>query len=150
MITSYLAIDPGAAGGIAWTDHDGIVRATKMPGTMPEQVDFLRARAVEQSGIIAVVEKTGGYMPGNSGPAAATFARHCGNLDAALYALGISVRPVSPSVWMKKLGMPKLTKPERKAWLKDFSARRYPHLTVTLATADALALLAWAQMEKIT
>jgi hypothetical protein len=147
---SYLAIDPGAAGGIAWTDQYGIVRATKMPDTMPEQVDFLRERAVEQPGIIAIVEKTGGYMPGNSGPAAATFARHCGNLDAALYALSISVRPVSPSVWMKKLGMPKLTKPERKVWLKDFSARRYPHLTVTLATADALALLAWAQMEKIT
>ncbi len=48
---SYLAIDPGAAGGIAWTDQYGIVRATKMPDTMPEQVDFLRERAVEQPGI---------------------------------------------------------------------------------------------------
>lgn len=147
---TYLAIDPGAAGGLAWIDKEGIVWAEKMPETMPEQVDFLRARAVEQPGIIAVLEKTGGYMKGNSGPAAVTFARHCGNLDAALYALSISVRPVAPSVWMKKLGMPKLAKPERKTWLKDFSARRYPHLTVTLATADALALLAWAQKEKIS
>lgn len=140
-----IAIDPGHQGGLAWTDADGIVRAEKMPEGMSAQVDFLRARAVEFPGLVAVVEKVGGYQPGNSGPASVTFARHCGNLDAALYCLGISVRHVVPSVWMRKIGVPtKTSKPERKAWLKEFSARRYPHIHVTLAVADALAMLAWA------
>ena len=142
---SYLSIDPGAAGGIAWMDRDGTVQAVKMPEGMTAQVDFLRVLAIDQPEIIAVMEKVGGYMPGNSGPAAATFARHCGNLDAALYAISISVRLVAPNIWMKAMGVPsKLTKPERKAHLKEKAARRFPHLKVTLATADALMMLAWA------
>ena len=147
---SYLSIDPGAAGGFAWTGSDGTVSAVKMPEGMTAQVDFLRALSAEQPGIIAVVEKVGGYMPGNSGPAAATFARHCGHLDAALYALGISVRQVAPNTWMKAMGVPsKLTKPERKTHLKEKAARRFPQLKVTLATADALMMLAWAVDAKL-
>lgn len=147
---SYLAIDPGAAGGIAWMDRDGTVQAVKMPEGMTAQVDFLRVLAIDQPEIIAVMEKVGGYMPGNSGPAAATFARHCGNLDAALYAISISVRPVAPNTWMKAMGVPsKLTKPERKAHLKEKAARRFPHLKVTMATADALMMLAWAVDAKL-
>lgn len=140
-----LAIDPGLAGGLAWQDRNGIVRAVKMPGGMTSQLDFLRERAAEYPGLTAVLEKVGGYRSHNSGPAACTFARHCGQLDSALYLLGIPTRTVAPQVWMRKIGVPvKLEKAERKRWLKEFAARRYPHLEVTLATSDALALLAWA------
>ena len=32
-----IAIDPGASGGMAWTDRDGIKHAEPMPATMTEQ-----------------------------------------------------------------------------------------------------------------
>jgi hypothetical protein len=103
-----------------------------------------------------------------------TFARHVGNLEAALYVLGIPCDPpqgVLPQAWQKAQGfsvtnhlpagyaaMPKTTpeqvkarrlahdkaKREHKAAIRDAMARRYPHLTVTLETADALGILTWA------
>jgi len=139
-----LAIDPGASGGFAWTDGNGDVCAVKMPATMTEQLDLLRTLALELQPT-AVMEKVGGYQPGNSGPAAATFARHCGQLEAALYVLGVPVRLVLPTRWMRAIGVPaKLEKGERKNAIKEIVARRFPHLKVTLATADALGMLIYS------
>lgn len=143
-----IAVDPGATGGIAWTDADGIVRAEPMPDGMTEQVDFFSALQREIThGCTTYMEKVGGYVPGNSGPAAATFARHCGHLEAMLYCLGYSVVGVVPSKWMRPLNCPK-DKAERKRHIKESMARLYPHLHVTLKTADALGILTWAREAK--
>jgi hypothetical protein len=139
-----IALDPGAAGGLAWIDRDGITHAEAMPEGMSAQVDRLRSLAAELPGLTAIMEKTGSYMPGNSGPAAATFARHCGHLEAALYCLGIPVEQVAPGVWMRALGELPKDKAERKRAIKEAMARRYPHAAVTLKTADALGILTWA------
>jgi len=140
-----LAIDPGASGGFAWADIDGIICAVKMPATMTEQLDLLRELSVRLPELTAVMEKVGGYQPGNSGPAAATFARHCGHLEAALYLLGVPVIPVLPAKWMRSIGVPpKLEKGERKNAIKELVARRFPHLKVTLSTADALGILIYS------
>ena len=136
-----LSIDPGASGGLAWRDSDGIVHAERIPDGMPAIVDRLRALTIENKGLLAIVERVGGYMPGNSGPAACKFARHCGHIDAALYALGVPVRQVAPSVWMRALGALPADKGARKRSIRDLMATRYPHLDVTLATADALGIL---------
>ena len=161
-----ITIDPGASGGIAWKHH-GAVRVWPMPKGMTAQVDLLREMAESGPDLpLAIVENVGTYMPGNSGPAAATFARHCGHLDATLYCLGIAVYAnPTPQTWMKALGhgvtrhlppgikvMPEKARAKARAdakrankqAIKEDMARRYPHLTVTLATADALGLLTWA------
>lgn len=142
-----LTIDPGASGGIAWTD-DGVIRAVPMPEGMSAQADMIRTIRAEHPGIRGVVEKVGTYVPGNSGPAAATFARHCGHLDAILYCYGIPTEQVAPTVWMKSLGVLPKDKQERKRAIKEAMARRYPHLVVTLKTADALGMLTWAMGRK--
>lgn len=136
-----VAIDPGVSGGIAWTDSDGIVQSVPMPEGLSAQADFIRS--IKTAETIAVMEKTGTYKPGNSGVAAATFARHCGNLEAILYVLGISTEQVAPQTWMKSLGALPKEKPDRKRAIKEWAARCYPHLSVTLKTADSLAILAW-------
>ena len=142
-MTRLLAIDPGAGGGIAWLDEDRIVQAEAMPEGMTGVVDWLREH---RAGIThAVMEKVGTYMPGNSGPAAATFARHVGHLEAALYCMGFSTTQVTPQKWMKALGTWPKDKQARKKAIKEEMARRYPHLRVTLKTADALGILTWAQ-----
>ncbi len=138
-----LAIDPGASGGLAWIDPDGIAHAEPMPEGMTAQADRLRALVVNLPGAVAVIEKVGGYMPGNSGPAAATFARHCGNLEAALYLLGFPTTAVTPGVWQRALGTFPHEKADRKRAIKELMARRFPAIAVTLKTADALGILAW-------
>lgn len=136
-----IGIDPGLSGGIAWED-DGTVKAIPMPDGMSAQADFLIGLKVSSDKKLkCYMEKTGTYMPGNSGPAAATFARHCGCLEGILYTLGIPTEQVAPGVWQKKLGTLPKEKPERKRAIKEEMARRYPYLTVTLKTADALAIL---------
>lgn len=142
-----IAIDPGALGGIAWVDIDGIVQAVKMPTGMTEQADFILSIKMTNYGK-AVIEKVGGYQPGNSGPASAKFARHCGNLEAILYCYGIPTEQVAPQVWQKALGSMPKDKNKRKNAIKEMMGRLYPHLKVTLSTADALGMLTWYKGRK--
>jgi hypothetical protein len=137
-----IAIDPGASGGLAYVD-DGIVEAVAMPEGMTEQIDLIR-RLASEGHHECIMENVGFHMPGNSATATAKFARHCGHLEAACYAYGISVQYVAPQSWMKKLGTWSKDKRERKAQIKEAMARLYTHLKVTLKTADALGILTFA------
>ena len=136
-----IAIDPGASGGIAWRDAEGVVHAKPMPEGMTAQVDFLRALAAGLPGVEAVIEKVGYWMPGDHPTRATKFARHCGHVEAALYALAVPFVAVAPGVWMKKLGTLPKEKQARKRAIKEEMQRRFPALPVSLAVADALALL---------
>ena len=136
-----IAIDPGMNGAIAWIDQDSIVHAENMPDTYTEIADFLRAIYIKMKGSECVVEKVGTYQPGNSGPAAVKFARHCGNIEGILYCLGISTTQIPPQTWMKKLGALPKDKKDRKNKIKEMMASKYPHLKVTLKNADALGIL---------
>jgi hypothetical protein len=140
---SILAIDPGASGGFGYIDLEGIVRAESIPAGMTAMVDRLRELAAELPGITAVMEKVGHWMPGDHPNAATKFARHCGNVEAGLYSMGIPFEEVAPGVWMKTLGSLPKEKADRKRMIRELMARRYPHLRVTLDTADALGILTW-------
>ena len=139
-----LCIDPGASGGMAIFGLDGCVEAVPMPEGMTAQIDAIRNLAVANPSITAILEKVGFHRPGNSAVATAKFARHCGHLEAALYSVGIPFEEVSPGVWMKALGALPADKTARKNAIKEQVARRFPHLDVTLKTADALGMLVWA------
>ncbi len=139
-----LSIDPGVSGGIAWVDDDGFVRAEKMPEGMTAIADFLHDLVIGCGGATAYLEKTGTYQPGNGGPGAVAFARHCGNLEGILYVLGVSTEQIAPSKWQAGLGKWPKEKAIRKREIKEAMGRRYPYLKVTLATADALGILTYA------
>jgi hypothetical protein len=168
---SIIAIDPGQSGGIAWRDVCGIVQAEAMPESMTTQIDRIRALMAIDPRLTAIMEDVGGYMPGNSGPGAVTFARHIGNLEGAIYALGIpAMKAVRPMKWQKHYGfsvvkhlspmykcleagaekkkMRDQAQREHKREIRDTMQRAYPHLSVTLNTADALAILGWAEAQK--
>ena len=142
-----LAIDPGASGGLAWEDRDGITHAVAMPEGMTAQVDFLRTLAVQLPGLRAVLEKTGTARPTDAKPALAKFSRHIGSLEAALYCCAIPAEQVAPAVWQRSLGSLPREKRERKQAIKEEMARRFPALAVTLSTADALGILCWARLQ---
>ena len=144
-----LAIDPGAAGGVAWRAADGSVGAAPMPEGMTAQVDFLRSLVAEHRELQAVLEKVGYWMPGDHPNSACKFARHCGHLESALYTLAVPFTEVVPGVWMKSLGVLPKDKPARKSAIRELMARRFPHLSVTLKTADALALLTFFESRQV-
>ena len=147
-MTLRIAVDPGINGAIAWIDPDGYARAEKMPECMSAQADFVRSLAASSTNWTAILEKTGTYQPGNSGPGAVTFARHCGNLEAILYCLGIPTEQVAPSKWQAGLGKWSKEKAVRKREIKEAMSRRYPYLKVTLSTADALGILTYSINQK--
>ena len=96
-------------------DGDGEVQAESMPDGMTGMVDRLRELVVGVPDMVAVLEKVGYWMPGDHPNSAAKIARHCGQIEAALYALGVSFDEVAPGVWMKSLGTLPKEKPERAA-----------------------------------
>jgi hypothetical protein len=139
-----LCIDPGASGGLAIFDTYNDVAAWSMPEGMTAQIDAIRAASAENPNLTAVIEKVGFHRPGNSAVSTAKFARHCGHLEAALYSVGVPFEEVAPGTWMKALGALPADKTARKNAIKEQVARRFPHLDVTLKTADALGMLVWA------
>lgn len=144
---NIMAIDPGAGGGIAWLS-EGEIRAVPMPEGMTWQGDAMRSICAEGKINVAYMERVGGYVPGNSGPASVKFARHCGNIEAILFMLCVPTVQVAPQTWMKTMGALPKEKSDRKRAIKEVVSRRFPHLSVTLKTADALGILIHAMEGK--
>lgn len=140
-----LAIDPGASGGIAWVMADDNLTAAPMPKTEGDAVDLLNA-AIAQGCNVAYVEEVGGYcgaaMPGS---AMFNFGRNFGFILGVLAARGIRVELVKPQKWQKHFGLGTVKESGGKTpWknkLKQKAQQLFPHLDITLKTADALLIL---------
>ena len=166
-----IAIGPGVSGGIAVFDQGGEVYAHKMPDTLADIRDLLisaKRLGVDnedlnikaKSSAVIYCERVGTYMPGNSGPSAATFAEHVGALKGIICCLRIPVIFPTPATWMNhfigkqsyetkvegttpqawKIVLSR-RKQERKNKIKAKAQELYPHLKVTLALSDALGIL---------
>lgn len=149
-----LAIDPGASGGFAWIDSDGIPHCCAMPNTFGDVVSLLVQ--IKVAGItVAVVEEVGGFCGvGQPGSAMFKFGKVCGVIEGALMALGYRVELVKPQKWQKPFGLGTTKqaggKSEWKRKLKAEAQRRFPTADVTLKTADALLILDYALTANIT
>ena len=152
---TILAIDPGAAGGMAWGEAGGgPVTARPIPDTEGGVVESLRwiiAAAGGPERVAAYVEQVGGLVKtagGQPGSAMFKFGRGYGFLLGACAALCVPVELVTPQRWQKGMAAgvrAGLSKPEWKRKLKAQAERLFPGHRVTLATADALLILEWAR-----
>lgn len=141
-----IGIDPGQSGGFAVLSS-GSVRTVKMPETYADIYNTLAGIIAGCSGktVTAWLEDVGQGMPGQSSKATATFARHIGHLEMALYALGIRTEMVRPQKWQKYYSntIGKGSGLEKKVWknkLKAEAQRLFPSVQVTLWNADALLI----------
>jgi len=141
-----IGIDPGGNGGIVIILSES-VKTTKMPETFADIYNLLLEIVGEYGGgnITAYLEDVGQGMPGQSSKATATFARHIGHLEMALYALGIRTEMVRPQKWQKYYSntIGKGSGLEKKVWKKKLKAeaqRLFPSVQVTLWNADALLI----------
>jgi crossover junction endodeoxyribonuclease RuvC len=137
-----ISIDPGKNGGLAYVDQQWIVCTAAMPATDGDILDLLRSLRV--TGIeCAVVEEVVGFIPMAGAGAMFSFGKGFGFLLGCLMALGYRVELVRPAKWQKalSLGAKKDHGKEWKSHLKGTAQRLFPHLEVTLKTADALLIL---------
>jgi len=163
MPKKIISIDPGESGGIVWeTGVNGKIDSCPMPDGMTGLAAQLQMIVgVFPYEYVAVVEQVGTYRPGNSGPSAVKFARHCGHIEAVLYCLGIETEQVLPRKWQAHLPLTRFeplskTLPEavlkkersarnqtHKSEIKEYVQRRFPYLRITLKTADAAGIYLW-------
>lgn len=146
-----IAIDPGCSGGIAWVCSDGIVACDKIPESTGDFVSWL-ILAKNMFGAnqceVYLEDVPMGMAKGFFGPMA-KLQRRAGIAEGAIQALEIRLVMVAPKRWQKVLGLGN-RKDYGKGWknhLKAIAQQRFPHLDVTLATADALLILEYACLQ---
>jgi len=147
-----IAIDPGVSGGIAVTAFGKTV-CHSMPVTEGDRLELIRelkrTADVDGEDCLCVLEEVNGFV-GKAQPGSAMFkfGEGYGFLKGVVQALGIRLVLVRPQVWQKVFGLGTASrcasKSEWKNKLKAEAQRRFPDLTVTLQTADALLILEWA------
>jgi hypothetical protein len=145
---AYLAIDPGASGGLALYKKDGTTEVHPLPSLT---YDALSDLVLDQyTVVIEDVPKFAGRMIPSSSTATLHFGFGylCGHFEAR----GYRVIKVTPQTWQKTIGIGKkgdLSSAQWKRKLRDEAQRRYPALKVTLQTADALLLLDHARQHNL-
>ena len=149
---TIFAIDPGVSGGIAFRAFGKTV-CHPMPDTEGDRLELIRAfkrtAEVEGADCLCVLEEVNGFV-GKAQPGSAMFkfGEGYGFLKGVVQALGIRLVLVRPQVWQRVFGLGTASrcasKSESKNKLKAEAQRRFPELTVTLQTADALLILDWA------
>jgi hypothetical protein len=149
-----IAIDPGLSGAIASRDPNGRVYVEKMPRDAGGILEYLRVLSKRDPGreylTKVLLENVGYYRPGNSGPAACTFARHCGELEMALVALELPFVKLVPHSWMKAVFGDSVPhdKRERKEYIYQRVQQMFPNTHVLKYQADALGMLRYLIQEK--
>jgi hypothetical protein len=121
-----------------------------MPETQGDLLALLRsfraAADVEGHNLVCVLEEVSGFA-GKAQPGSAMFrfGEHFGFVKGVVQALGIRLVLVRPQAWQKGFGLGTAaachSKSEWKNKLKAEAQRRFPQLSVTLKTADALLIL---------
>jgi len=140
MICSPFAIDPGAGGGIAYF-WDLYGKADAMPETVVDLAD--KIRELKCAGYnTCYLEEIPKYA-GKNASAMMKLSTRYGECRGILAALGIRVYELRPQDWQKVLSLGnRATYGTRwKAHLKERAQALFPHLKVTLKTADALLIL---------
>lgn len=146
----YIAIDPGASGGIAWVDRNGVVQADDLEMGVQKLCE-IKAN-FPGSSTLYIEDVPYGMAQGGFLSPMAKLHRSAGRLEGAAVALGIRMIMVKPQRWQKALGLG-ARRNHGKDWkkhLRDEAQRRFPELTVTLKTADALLILDYAMQGGIT
>lgn len=151
---TIIAIDPGMNGGIAkdinYDMGESIVRTfsiVSMPVTIKDIITEVYIQPPSNCDVTVYLEDVH-TMPGQGIASSGKFMRGVGNLEAIAMCLGYKLIYVRPQVWQKHFSL--LTKKgesktAHKNRIKAFAQQRYPNIKVTLATADALAILEYAK-----
>ena len=144
-----IGIDPGGSGGISYV-WDGGAEVWKMPVTFRDQWELIATLAIVAKA--AVLEKVHAARgrPDEHGETRTQgvsstfkFGKNAGALEMALTASDIRFDLVSPQKWQGALSC---RTGGDKNITKTAAQRRWPHLTVIHATADALLIAEYGRL----
>ena len=136
----FIGIDPGIKGGIAFMyDDDYHVKNT--PNTVQEMAQTLIAMKdiAPNTPTYCCIEAVHS-MPGNSGRSMFTFGTNYGQWLGILATLKIPYIEVTPYAWMKHYPKAPKNKKDRKNYYKHLAQQRFPDVSITLATSDAMLI----------
>jgi hypothetical protein len=172
-LITYIGIDPGATGGIAILCGSA-VQVMTMPHSEQSIYDILRSHASPPGRVCAAIEQVSGFIgEAHPGSAMFTFGQNYGFLRACLIACGLTPNKGDPATgtflslppqrWQHDIivptvvgritpkfkGEPKTEWKNRLKWNAQqlFPKKRYPRLTITLRTADALLIAAYTKQQ---
>jgi Holliday junction resolvasome RuvABC endonuclease subunit len=144
-ITSFLGIDPGAAGGAAIISSRqieiwGFERLTE------QEIWFslwgaIRTVTNQGNSVFAMIERLSAW-PGLTSPTAFKLGRSYGFLRGCLIASGVPFGEVHPRSWQKTMEC--LTKGDKKI-SRARAQQLFPKMKITHATADALLIAEFAR-----
>ena len=150
----YIAIDPGASGGVAIYKNNGETVAMPLGDMSADQLYRITNLSETPSNSLTIVIEDVPKFAGRMIPQSSTATLHfgygylCGHYEAR----GFRVIKVPPQTWQKTIGIGKKGELSSSAWkrkLRDEAQRRHPALKVTLDTADALLLLDHARQHNL-
>ena len=156
-----VGIDPGAGGAIAYSIGDSLKPLVrKMPDSRSALFDFFKEfksdgkRGLETK--CKFITEKAMIFPGDGKVSAAKFMLQYERILCAMEFNELKYTEIHPTKWQNDLnlrrkkvkGEPKETKQERKNRYKEFAQRLFPHLKITLQTADALLIWYWAKTVK--
>ena len=136
---TYLGIDPGANGGIAWTGPDGAA-AEKMPELEADVFRLLSGLARDS---VACIERVAAH-PKHGSIAGFKLGRSYGFLRGCLTALGIPFIEVAPGKWQRAL---ECLSGGDKAVTRARAQQLFPGLRCTHAISDALLLAVYCSRQ---
>ena len=136
----FIGIDPGIKGGIAFIYNDTYyVQAT--PSTvagMDDELITLKQMGPNLS-MYCCIERVHSF-PGNSARSMFTFGTNYGQWLGILATLKIPYIEVTPYAWMKHYPKAPKNKKDRKNYYKHLAQQRFPDVSITLATSDAMLI----------
>jgi hypothetical protein len=141
VVPGLLAIDPGKSGGIAYIDSDHTVHALPMPDTAR---DLYRALEILARGpSLCFLEEIPMFRGKMNYRSTAVLFRNLGQIEGVLSGLGSRIEYLKPQYWQRvlMLGESATYGKRWKTHLKAQAQALFPHLLVTLKTADALLIL---------
>ena len=143
--SKYIGIDPGKGGGIVMIDDDSnTIEVKKCPDSVYNMALMfaLMIGDTPPSHIIVMIEKVWA-RPHDGRSSIFTFAENYGQWEGIVNAHEIKPHYVTPQMWMKAMDCPKkLSKKDRKNYLKELAKKKYPKESkkIILATADAVLI----------
>lgn len=153
MSATICAIDPGKNGGIAWCREGEKAVCVPMPATEGDLI--VRIAAIDREacdGTVFYLEDLVRFMGKTPMSHMAVYASNWGLIKGAIMYSGSVLHIVKPQAWIKALALGTANRGEKKTvWKNKLKARAqqlYPHLEITLKTADALLLLEYAIKEQ--
>ena len=139
----YVGIDAGKGGGIALVSKE-VNEVYKCPDTVGK-MSRLFARIINDTPpyhLVVMIEKVWA-RPHDGRSSVFKFAENYGQWEGIVASHGIELNYVTPQVWMRAVECPKkLSKKDRKNFLKSLARYKYPKLEkkIILSTADALLI----------